>query len=338
MMYDSGAAQRLRQLLAKFPRASVAHLPTPLDACPRLSEALGGPRILIKRDDMTGLAMGGNKARQLSFSLGPALAQGCDYLVHGSDSQSNQSRQTAAAAAMLGMKAVIIIPRDRRSYPVSGNVLLDHLLGAQVRYVFPHLVEEEKKKVMDQLRSEGHKPYETSAEGFILRAVAYVEGALELCEQLAERGLTPRAVYTSSMTSTIVGLVVGFRALSAPIRAVGLNYRVEDDRKMQERLAPVANECAAAIGLDHTFSPEDFDVTSQFARPGFGELSGTGVETLRLVAAAEGILLDPVYTSKAMDGLVRHIQEGRFTREDAVVFIHTGGTPALFAYGDELFG
>lgn len=338
MIYDPGAAHHLRQLLSKFPRAPVAHLPTPLDDCPRLAESLGGPRILIKRDDMTGLAMGGNKARQFTFSLGPAIAQGCDYLIHGSESQSNQSRQTAAAAAKLGMKAVLIIPRDQKSYPVNGNLLLDHLLGAKVKYVFPAMVAEEKKNTMAQLREQGHRPYETSADGAVLRAAAYAEGALELCEQLEERGIAPAAVYVSSRTHTLAGLAVGLRAIKSPILAVGMNYQVEDEDRMRQRLAAAATECAGVIGLDLTFAPEDFEVSCQFARPGFEELSRTSMETLKLVAGAEGILLDPVYTCKAMDGLVSHIRAGRYSRDDAVVFLHTGGLPALFAYGDELFG
>ena len=337
-MFDRDAAQELRHLLGRFTRAPVAHLPTPLQDCPRLGEALGGPRILIKRDDMTGLAMGGNKARQFTYSLGPALDNGCDYLLHGSDSQSNQSAQTAAAAARLGMKSIVVIPRDHRSYPVSGNLLLDHLLADQIKYVFPLTVKDELNKQMEELKSKGSKPYDTSSDGAILRAVAYVDAVLELCGQLAQQGITPRAIYTSSMTYTIVGLVVGLRAVSASFKAVGLNYWVGDDREMQERLAPMANECASFIGLQQTFTPDDFDVTCQFAKPDFGEPSRTSLETMRLVARTEGIVLDPVYTAKAMDGLAIHIREGRYQKDDTVVFLHTGGTPAIFAYGDELFG
>ncbi len=337
-LYDRDAAQKLRHLLGRFTRAPVAHLPTPLQDCPRLGEALGGPRILVKRDDMTGLAMGGNKARQFTYSLGPALDRGCDCLLHGSDSQSNQSAQTAAAAARLGMKSIVVIPRDHRSYPVSGNLLLNHLMADQIKYVFPLTVKDELKKQMKELESKGSKPYDTSSDGAILRAVAYVDATLELCEQLAQRGIAPKAIYTSSMTYTIVGLVVGLRAVSACFKAVGLNYWVGDDREMQERLAPVANECASVIGLKQTFTPEDFDVTCEYAKPDFGEPSRTSLETMRLVARTEGIVLDPVYTAKAMDGLAIHIREGRYQPDDTIVFLHTGGTPAIFAYGDELFG
>jgi 1-aminocyclopropane-1-carboxylate deaminase/D-cysteine desulfhydrase-like pyridoxal-dependent ACC family enzyme len=337
-MFDREAAPRLRDRLSRFPRALVAHLPTPLDDCPRLSQTLAGPRILMKRDDMTGLAMGGNKVRQFTFSLGPALDQGCDYLVYGADSQSNEAPPVAAAAARLGMKAVIFIPRDTRSYPVSGNLLLNHLLGAQIRYVFPRTVDDEKRKAIEQLKSEGHRPYDTGAEGGVLRAVAYVEGAVELVEQLAQRTILPVALYTSSNAHTVVGLVVGFRALGVGIRVVGVAFQKADERQTQERLTQVARACAGTLDLDLDFAPEDFEIATDFSFPGFGEPSRTSLETLRLVASTEGALLDPVYTSKAMDGLIHHIREGRFTPEDSVVFLHTGGLPALFAYGDELFG
>lgn len=337
-LFDQDAAARLRRTLDQFPRAPVAHLPTPLDDCPRLSEALGGPRILMKRDDMTGLALGGSKARQFTYSLGPAVRDGYNYLVHGSDSQSNQSCQTAAAAARLGMNAVIVISRDQRSYPVQGNLLLDHLMGARVHYVYPTTLEDEKRKVLEALKAEGHKPYDTSRDGAILRAVAYVDGVLELCDQLNQRGIAPRAVYTSSWLYTIVGLSVGLRAIRSSMRAVGISYRVDGDEAMRARLAPVANECAVLLRLDATFTPGDFDVYNEYARPDFGEASRTSLEALRLVAGTEGILLDPIYTSKAMDGLIQHIRQGRYNRDDTIVFLHTGGQPALFAFGDELFG
>lgn len=337
-LYDRAAAARLRCALDRFPRAPVAHLPTPLDACPRLSAHLDGPRILMKRDDMTGLAFGGNKARQFSFSLGPAIQGGYDVLIHGSDSQSNQSRMTAAAAAKLGMQAYVVIPRDVRSYPTQGNLLLDHLLNAQVRYVFPGTGEDEKAKLIKQLKEEGRKPYDTSRDGAVLRAVAYVECVLELCEQLERLAVVPAAIYTSSRSYTIAGLTVGLRAVQAPVKAVAINYWVEPEKTLRDRLAPIANECADALDLGLSFEPDDFEVYGQYAKPDFSVLSQTSLDTLHLVARMEGILLDPVYTNKAMDGLIDHIKQGRFGREDAVVFIHTGGTPALFAFGDELFG
>lgn len=335
--YDREAAERLRETLDPFPRVPVAHLPTPLDDCPRLSAAVGGPRILIKRDDLTGLAFGGNKARQFTFSLGPAVRDGCDVLVHGAAAQSNQSRQTAAAAAKLGLKAVVIIPRDARSYPVQGNLLLDHLLGAEVRYVFPERAGEAKQKAIEELKAQGHKPYETSGDGAILRAVAYVDCVLELCSQLDRMQVVPSAMYVCSGTHTIAGLTVGLRAIRASCRAVAISPYVGKDEAMRQRLAPVADECARTLGLDLTFTPDEFEAYCEYARPDYGVLTKTGLEAIRLVAKTEGILLDPVYSGKAMSGLIDHIQQGRFHQDETVIFVHTGGTPALFSYSAELF-
>lgn len=335
--YDHDAAARLRRTLDRFPRVPVAYLPTPLDDCPRLSDAVGGPRLLMKRDDLTGLAFGGNKARQFTFSLAPAVRDGCDVLVHGAAAQSNQSRQTAAAAAKLGMKAVVIIPREPRSYPVQGNLLLDHLLGAEVRYVFPEMAREAKQQAIDELKAQGHKPYETSSDGAILRAVAYVECVLELCDQLDRLDVIPSAVYVCSGVHTVVGLTVGLRAIGAPFRTVAISPYVGQDEEVRERLVPVGSECAATLDLDLTFSPDDFEVYCEYAKPDYGVLTKTGLEAIRVVARTEGILLDPSYTGKAMSGLIDHIQKGRFRKDETVVFVHTGGSPALFAYSAELF-
>ncbi|MEE2710390.1 MAG: pyridoxal-phosphate dependent enzyme [Gemmatimonadota bacterium] len=338
MLYDPEAARRLRQTLKQFPRAPVAYLPTPLNGCPRLSEAYGGPDILMKRDDLTGSALGGCEARQFSFSLGPAISEGYDYLVCAGDSQSNIARHTAVAAAELGLKAVVVIARDQHSYPTQGNLLINHLMGAKVRYVFPTTVESEKNKALEQLRIDGHKPYDMHADNAVLRSVAYVEGALELCEQLAARNISPQAIYTSSRLYTLIGLTVGLNAINASMGAVGINYWVEEDDAARERLVPVANECATLIGLDRTYTAADFEIYSEFAKPDFGEPSGTSLETFKCVPRLEGILLDPTYTSKAMDGLRQHIEAGRFNKEDTVVFLHTGGVPSLFAYSDVISG
>ena len=338
MLYDLDAAKRLRQTLKQFPRAPVAYLPTPLDECPRLSDAYGGPQILMKRDDLTDAALGGCEARPFAFSLGPAVAEGCDYLVCAGDSQSNVARTVSAAAARLGFGAMVVLSRDQRSYPTQGNLLLNHLLDAKVRYVFPTTVEEEKRKALEQLKAAGHKPYDIHEDNAVLRSLAYVEAAIELCEQLSERNLTPRAVYTSSRLHTLIGLTVGLRAIGCSMSAIGMNYWVEPDEEALKRLMPLANECAKQIKLDVVFTDKDFEIYGEFALPDFGEPSGTSLETLKLVPKLEGILLDPIYTSKAMDGLRRHIADGRYDRTESVVFLHTGGVPAIFAYSDTISG
>ncbi len=338
MLYDRGATTRLRKALQQFPRVPIAYLPTPLDDCPRLSEAYGGPRILMKRDDLTDAALGGCEARQFAYSLGPALAEGYDHLICAGDSQSNIARTVAAAAARLGMKSTVILARDQRSYPTQGNLLLNHLLDAKVRYVFPTTVEEEKNKTIEQLTSQGQKPYDIHENNAVLRSLAYVEAAIELCSQLSERDVSPAAVYMCSRLYTLVGMTVGLDAMGSSMRAVGMNYWVEPNEWALERLVPLANECAEILNIDKKYSVSDFEMYSEFSKPDFGEPSGTSMETLQLVPKLEGILLDPIYTSKAMDGLRQHIADGKYGRNDSVVFLHTGGLPSLFAYSDLISG
>ena len=220
----------LRTRLGRFSRLSLADLPTPLLDCPRLSEALGGPRILVKREDQTGMAFGGNKVREFEYSVAPAVEKGYDVLLHGAASQSNQSRLTAALAARLGLKSVMVGRKDAQSEPVNGNLLLAHLFGAEV-----HLVEgpEEKEAVIERLKAEGHRVYNTSSDGYYLRGVSYVDGFLELWGQLRERGIRPDALYVCSGLHTHVGLAVGARALGIPMRVVGVSPSPRDNATVE---------------------------------------------------------------------------------------------------------
>ena len=214
----------LRARLAALPRLRFACLPTPLDEAPRLSEALRGPRLLVKRDDLTGLAFGGNKIREFEYSVAPAVERGCDVLVNSAAAQSNQSRQTAAVAARLGMRSVIIARKDAHSMPVQGNLLLSHLLGAEVHMVNADQQQEAKLAVMEQLRAEGHRPYDTGYDGAAYRTVAYVDGFLELWDQLLERGIQPDALYLSSGRHAHAGLVLAAKALGIHLRIVGMRF------------------------------------------------------------------------------------------------------------------
>jgi 1-aminocyclopropane-1-carboxylate deaminase/D-cysteine desulfhydrase-like pyridoxal-dependent ACC family enzyme len=323
----------LRARLDALPRLSLADLPTPLLECPRLSEALGGPRILVKREDLTGLAFGGNKVREFEYSLAPAVRDGYDVLLHGAASQSNQSRLTAAAAARLGLKAVMVGKKDAHADQTSGNLLLVNLFGAEV-----HLVdgEAEKNAVVERLRSEGRRVYNTSTDGAPLRSVAYVDGFLELWEQLGARGIRPDAIYVCSGAHTHVGLVVGARALGVDVRIVGISPSPRDDAEANARLAGIADQNAGILGLDMTFAARDIESYSEYAGESYGVVTPGAREAVRLAARTEGLVLDPVYTAKTLDALRDHIRKGWFTKDRTVVFVHTGGTPALFAYGDEL--
>ena len=323
----------LRKRLDQLPRLPLAALPTPLDEAPRLSALLGGPRILIKREDLTGLAFGGNKIREFEYSIAQAVEAGCDVLVHGAAAQSNQSRQTAAVAARLGLKAVIVGRTDAHAQP-QGNLLLSHLFGAEVS------LSEDQGKVleakMEELRSRGHRPFNTSSDASIYRSIAYVDGFLELWEQLQERDIHPDALYLCSGAHTHVGLVVAAKALGVDLRIVGISPSPRDNAGAAHNLAGLAAENAALIDLDLDFGPDDIESYGEFAGPAYGVMTEECREAVQMLARQEGLVLDPTYTGKTMAGLLAHIRAGWWTEDHTIVFIHTGGTPALFAYSEEL--
>jgi D-cysteine desulfhydrase family pyridoxal phosphate-dependent enzyme len=330
----------LRERIDRLPRVQLAHRPTPLEWCPRLSEALGGPQILIKRDDCTGLAFGGNKARQLEFTLGQAVAQGADLIVHGAASQSNHCRQAAAAAAKLGLPIVLVLPRDAKSAPVQGNLLLDHILGAEVRMVDPpgpgSGLDEIKRQVAEEYRAQGHNPFViASPVSATLGAVAYADCLLEICDQFDDQGIQADYVVTCSSAATQPGLLLANKATSAGLHIIGISpSHPAADRPTA--MADTANHTAELLGLDLTISPEEVHNSLDYVGEGYGIVTQDGIEALRLLARTEGILLDPSYTAKAFAGLVDLIETGEIEPDATVVFIHTGGTPALFAYSEEL--
>ncbi|MDA0335286.1 MAG: pyridoxal-phosphate dependent enzyme, partial [bacterium] len=217
-MSTTYSPQQLRRRLDRLPRLRLAALPTPLDELPRLSAAVGGPQIWMKREDLTGLAFGGNKIREFEYSIAQAVEAGCDVLVHGAASQSNQSRQTAAVAAKLGMKAVQVGRADGHAQ-LQGNLLLTHLFGAEV--LLPPAAEQ--AATLESLRQAGHKPFSTSSDGAAYRGIAYVDGFLELWAQLQERNVRPDVVYVASGAHTHTGMVVAPTSLGVPLRFVGIS-------------------------------------------------------------------------------------------------------------------
>ena len=252
----------LKERLARFSRLDLADLPTPLDPCPRLTEALGGPTITIKREDQTGLALGGNKVREFEYSIAPAVDEGYDVLLHGAASQSNQSRLTAAVAAKLGKRCVIVGRRDEHAEPIQGNLLLTHLFGAEVRLVDSP---EEKERIIEELKSEGLRVYNTSSDGYYLRSVSYVDGFVELFQQLQERQIEPDAIYVCSGVHTHVGLVVGAKALGVEVRILGISPSPHDNAKKNAQLAEVANEVCRMMELDLEFAADDIESFGEFS-------------------------------------------------------------------------
>ena len=335
------------QALERFERVPLAHLPTPFEELPTLAAELGGPRLFVKRDDQTGLAFGGNKARKLDFILADAVASSSDSVVTWAGVQSNWARMTAAGARRLGMDPILALQRreDQSVAPADGNLLLDRILGADVRLLGPD--EDRQAKVAEIAAAEraaGRTPYVVSVGGSLtggsmtlpLGAVAYANGFRELLAQARERGVEiTHLVHASGSGSTQAGLVVGAKMLAPGVRIIGVSSGGSKEAG-EENVLAIARETVEAMGLGITIEPEDVVVLDDYVGEGYGILNPAVVETIALAARTEGILLDPVYTGKAMTGLFDLARQGRFAPTDAVVFLHTGGTPALFPYREGL--
>ena len=329
--------------IARFPRARLGHAPTPLDPAPKLGGALGID-LWIKRDDCTGLAFGGNKVRQLEFHFGEAEARGADTVLVTGAVQSNLVRIAAAAARKLGM-AIHIQIEDRVEgagalYRTSGNLLLDRVLGATL-HPFPEGEDEAAadaamERRAEMLADEGRRPYVIhSAPGHPpLGGLGYVVAAEEIVEQAP--GMRFDAVVCASGSAlTHAGMLVGLRALGERAPVLGICVRREA-ASQAARVARVAAALAAMIDCPDAFDAGDVDVSDAVLAPGYGRLSEAVREAMALAARHEGQLLDPVYTGKAMAGLIAHVRSGRIAAGSRVLFVHTGGQPALFAYADSL--
>lgn len=328
-----------KERIDQQPRVQLAHLPTPLEPCPRLSKALGGPRILIKREDCTGLAFGGNKTRTLEFILGKVLESGADSVVQGAGHQSNYCRQLSAAAVRLGLKAHVVLHKYDPSAEIQGNLLLDYLLGAEVHLVDAPLgkpLEAAKQKVGEELRQAGHKPFVIdSVYGEALAAVAYANFVLELQDQVTSMGIQPDFLYFSGAGGTQSGIALGVKVLGLPWQVVGITP-IHWDEDIYQKLAREATDAARILNLDIVLEPDEIINYDNYVGERYGKTTPAGLEAMKLMARTEGIILDPVYTSKALAGLIDHIWQGKIHSNQTVIFIHTGGTPALFAYNQDI--
>ena len=322
--------------LARFP---LAQLPTAIEELKSLSRELGGPALLIKRDDQTGLALGGNKTRKLEFLVGQALGQGADILVTAGAAQSNHCRQTAAAAARAGLRCELLLNGAKPDLP-NGNVLLDELLGARIHWIQPAERETRLRELADQLRKAGRKPYMIPVGGSNgVGATGYVLAMIELVEQLARtKRQVDHVVFASSSGGTQAGLVVGAKVtrFQGKLLGVSIDTGKREGASYEQQLAQIANETARYIGLDGEFTSEDFDVTYDYLGQGYGVVSDLERESIRLLASSEGIVLDPVYTGRSMGALIDLLHRKAFRPEETVLFWHTGGAPALFAYAKDL--
>lgn len=329
--------------LARFPRARFAHLPTPLEAAPRLGEALGGLNLFIKRDDCTGLAGGGNKTRKLEFLVGAALAAGADTLVTQGAVQSNHVRQTIAAAAKFGLACEVILEErvatNAIDYQGSGNVLLDHLLGGKSRRVPAGSdMNAALDQVAEEIRAKGGKPYVIPGGGSnTIGALGYVDCALELVRQADAQGLKiDRIVTATGSAGTHAGLVAGLALAGADIPVLGIGVRAPKETQ-EANVHKLAVATAEMLGHGDRVTRDMTVADCDYVGEGYGLVDEAVIEALKLAARTEGLLLDPVYSGKAMKGLIALAKQGMF-RGETVVFLHTGGAQGLFGYHSVLEG
>ncbi|MEZ0395043.1 MAG: D-cysteine desulfhydrase family protein [Anaerolineales bacterium] len=310
-----------------IPRLHFAHLPTPIESLPRLSAALGGPTLLVKRDDQTGLAFGGNKTRKLEFLVAEAQAQGADMLVTAGALQSNHCRQTAAAAARFGFDCSLVLVGEPPDRP-SANLLLDRLFGAHLVWTQKSQREAVLEQVCQAAREQGRKPYLVPYGGS--NSTGALGYAFAMQEFVAQGVPADWIVFASSSGGTQAGLVLGQRLFGYPGKILGISVD-EPQAVLQERVAKLASETSEKFGQRLDFAPAEVLVNADYCAAGYGVLTAAEHAAIRLFAQTEGLLLDPVYTGRAAAGLLDLVRKGFFQRDETVLFWHTGGQPALFA-------
>lgn len=339
---SAAATQRIHDALARQPRVTLATLPTPLYDAVRLRDALGGasrsPRILIKRDDLTALGLGGNKARKLEYLVADAQRHGATTLVTTGAAQSNHARMTAAAACVAGMKCVLVLTTTKAEPPNEGNVLLDRLYGAEIRLV-PSLdpmfaVGDDAPvvaRVVEEETAAGRRAYVIPVGGSSgIGVFGYVGGSAELVDQLHDAGVAPtRLYYASGSRGTQAGLTLGAKLCNAAYRVCGIAVSGGEPEKI-ERARRIANEAATLLQLPERLDEHDLVTDQSQIGEGYGIPTPAALEAITLLARSEAILLDPCYTAKGMAGLIRDIRKGEIAPGETVVFLHTGGMPAVF--------
>ena len=324
--------------LARFPRISLGHFPTPLEKLDNLSKALGGPNIYIKRDDCTGLATGGNKTRKLEFLVADAIAQGADTLVTQGATQSNHVRQTAAAARKVGMTCHALLERRVGNmgdqYESTGNVLFDDMLKCEYDFRPDGAdMNAEGEALAEELRGKGKKAYFIPGGGSNpIGALGYANAAAELINQADTSGLKiDKIVHATGSAGTQAGLLAGLFAMNAPIDVIGISVRAKRDAQIAN-VHRLAQATAEKIGVKEPLPVEMVEAFDEYVGAGYGQPTDKMVDAVALLAAEEGIFLDPVYSGKGMAGMIGLIEQGILKKGENVVFIHTGGASSLFAY------
>ncbi len=330
-----------------FPRIKLTDLPTPLEEMPRLTQALGGPTLLVKRDDLTGTGLGGNKVRKLEFLLADAKEKGATAVITTGGPQTNHGRITIGAAAKLGLKSSLVV-MGAKPPTISGNLLVDYLMGADVHFVPPvqdeslsgydrwaadlENVENKVEAVAEDLRQKGETPYIIKLGGTEpLGSLGYVNAAVELLNQLNERQIKADYLVCGIGTGgTMSGLLLGMKLLNSNMKVIGISVTAKD-----YMLAPMVmyecSEVAELLNIKAEIKEEEVTIYDQYLGKAYGHPTKDGAEAILMTAQNEGLMLDPVYTGKVMAGIIDLSRKGVFTPKDTVVFVHTGGVPGLFA-------
>ncbi|KZN62059.1 hypothetical protein N473_21175 [Pseudoalteromonas luteoviolacea CPMOR-1] len=324
-------------ILQQLPKAKLGYLPTPVIKLENLTRILGGPEILMKRDDLTGLALGGNKTRKLEYILGDAVAKGGDCVVTAGAQQSNHCRQTAGAAAKLGLHCHLVLGGDRPS-EARGNLLLDSLFGAHIHFTKENRKGEDIPNVVEGLKLAGHTPYVIPYGGSNeLGACGFVEAGLELSDQIDMENLS-QMFFASSSGGTHAGLMIAKSILNHKYTLTGIQIDKAElaGKTFKQEVLELANATASFLNLDFVYTQEEVALDSHYLGAGYGVLSEKEREVIQLLATTEGILLDPVYTGRAFAAMVDQIKSGNLPQDKQVLFWHTGGVPSLFAYSGML--
>lgn len=320
-------------------RIPLAFTPTPLVELKRLSKALGGVRIVMKRDDLTGLALGGNKTRKLEFLIGDALQKGCDTIITAGAAQSNHCRQTAAAAAYAGLYCYLVLGGSEPEQ-INGNVLLDKLFNAEIVWSAENRKGEQIPLLYDELCSRRLKPYIIPYGGSnAIGALGYVAACIEMMQQLKKLKTSVDAmVFASSSGGTHAGLLVGAASSHYTGRIIGIKIDKDEStsQSLDKSIVELAGQTAEDCGIKALFKEESIYLDASYCGAGYGIVGDAEREAIQLTARYEGILLDPVYTGRAMAGLIDMVRRKKFSNSDTILFWHTGGAPSLFSYSSEL--
>jgi len=344
----------VKKRIDKFPRKTLIHLPTPFQKLENLSQMPGSPEVFIKRDDLTGLAFGGNKSRKLEFIISDVLDKKAEVIITWASLQSNWCLQTAAAARKFGIKPILLLFKTYElPEEYDGNLLLDFVLEADIRIrdaekgkvVTPEYAFEIIEDIVNEVKESGYNPYVAPIGGSMvggsmdrpLGAVSYVNAFAEMLEQAEAQGIElDYVIHASGSGGTQAGLVVGAKALTENIKVLGISVS-EERESYGEEVLTIAQDTIKALDLDISISKEDIILFDEYIGEGYGIVDKEVSEVIRLVATREAIMLDPVYTGKAMVAFVDLVKKDYFQKEDKVVFFHTGGTPALFPNKHKLF-